>query len=298
MSKKTRMFGKGIATMFFLFIASNNVWAGDTYYRDCDVIVNSPSSVQGLVYVDLSESRDRNAYNYQSSSPGESARVKANFSTIGNTYMCKLFAYPKPGYTVDGFVTKADYLSGKKNNFITWDSGKRMKSGDSYFEIGTPTESEKTESDPIKNSSYSYSAKTRAEFYAIFKPATVATVTVLSPGELKKALLQTGKGEDISDIIVKGAINEIDIQYLRSLAKDRNLIRIDLSGARISEIPESAFASCFSLYEVKLPNTGLKAINRSAFYSCYSLKKITIPSSVSFIANNCFIECYSIDKGF
>jgi len=118
MSKTTRMFGKGIATMFFLFIASNNVWAGDTYYRDCDVKVNSPSTAQGLVYVDVDTDRPSRAYKFHSSAPGQSAQVKANFKSVLVDYDCRLLAYPKPGYAVAGFVTKEDYLAGRKTNQV------------------------------------------------------------------------------------------------------------------------------------------------------------------------------------
>lgn len=298
MSKKTRMFGKGIATMFFLFIASNHVWAGDTYYRDCDVKVNSPSTAQGLVYVDVDTDRPSRAYKFHSSAPGQSAQVKANFKALLSDYECRLLAYPKPGYAVAGFVTKEDYLAGRKNNFIASSSGDVYKSGSSSFKIAKGYDSEKSEEDPTSSSSYSFSAKSTVEFYAIFKPATSATVTVSTPGGLKYALSQTGKGEDISDIVVKGTINDQDLAYLKSLVNNNNLIRIDLSGARISVIPEKAFSSCYSLYEIKLPISGLTTIGSKAFSSCHTLKKVTIPSSVTYKSSDLFDECYSLNKGF
>ena len=294
--------------MFFLFIASNNALAGDTYYRDCDnyyrdceVIVNSPSTAQGLVYVDVTNSRPSNAYKYHSSKPGKSAKLKANFCIldIHDEYECRLLAYPKPSYAVAGFVTKEDYLAGRKNNFIPITPSSRYikKSGD-CFTIAKRDESEKSEEDPTNSSSYSFSAKSTVEFYAIFKPATSATVTVSTPGSLQYELSKTGKGEDINDIVVKGPINDQDIAYLRTLVINNNLIRIDLSGASISEIHTKAFEDCHSLYEIKLPISGLTKINSMAFVLCHTLKKVTIPSSVTEKSSDIYWGCYSIEKGF
>ena len=292
------MFGTGIVTMFFLFIASNNALAGDIYYRDCEVKVNSPSTAQGLVYVDVKAYRPSHAYNYHSSKPGQSAKVKANFQTENNYYNCILYAYPKPGYAVAGFVTKEDYLAGRKNNFITSLYGPVLKSGDYEFNIAKRDESEKSVEDPTSSNSYSFSAKSTVEFYAIFKPATSATVTVSTPGSLQYELSKTGKGEDINDIVVKGPINGQDIAYLRTLVKKNNLIRIDLSGASISEIHTKAFEDCHSLYEIKLPISGLTKINSMAFVLCHTLKKVTIPSSVTEKSSDIYWGCYSIEKGF
>ena len=311
MSKKVKLFEKSIITMSFLLVASSNAWAGEFYYRDCEVTVHSPSTAQGLVYVDTGDTS--RASFFQSSAPGASAQVKANFgeqaSEYGTTsYHCRLFAYPTPGYTLAGFVTKADYLAGKKNNLITnWSV---CKSGDKHFVVGRATESEKSENDPLKSSSYSYSTKTKAEFYAIFKPATSISVTVSSPGHLKEELTRTGKAETVSDIVVKGNINEQDISYLRDLVNNHELIRIDLSGAHISVIPRDAFRNCYSLYEFKLPTSGLTKIEATAFYGCHSLKRFTVPSGVydheefhnpfdgKTYKPEIFGDCYSINKGF
>jgi len=292
MSKTTRMFGKGIATMFFLFIASNNVWAGDTAYRDCEVKVNSPSSAQGLVYVDDYFNRDKKAHNYISPGPCQNAVIKSNFGSKLSHFHCILYAFPKPGYAIAGFVTKDDYLAGRKSNFIDKKAGTWLSFGE------TITDSEKPEKDPIESPSYSFLPKTRVEYYAIFKPSIRKTVTVQSPGNLKYALSQISGGDTCDDLKVIGPIWDDDFAYLRDLINNKNLTRLDLSQAKFSILPARAFSDCHSLYEIKLPTNGLKEIGNSAFYSCRNLKKVTIPSSVTKRGDNIFDDCYCIEKGF
>lgn len=292
MSKKFEFFGKSIVTMLIFFSVSNNTWAGDTAYRDCEVKLNSPSSAQGLVYVNDHFNREKKAYKYISPQPCQNAIVQSNFGSKLSYFKCILYAFPKPGYTIAGFVTKEDYLAGRKTNYID------IKAG-TWLSIGEPiTDNEMPEEDPIDSPSYSYSPKTKAEFYAIFKPSVTKTVTVQSPGGLKYALSQITNGDKCDELIINGPIWEDDFEYLKSLVNDKNLIRIDLSNAKFSVLPERAFSGCHSLYEVKLPTNGLKEIGYGAFYECRNLKKVIIPASVTKRAEAIFDECDCIKKGF
>lgn len=289
------VYGKCIGLMLSLFAVSNNVLAGSAY-RDFEVEVHSPSSAQGLVYVDVNPKRPQKAYSYISGSPGQTAKVKANFgSTTDSHFRCELLAYPKPGYALAGFVGINDYNSGKKTNYIPHYE-LFLKT---IYPLGQVEESDKLESDPIESSSYKFAAKKRAVYYAIFKPAVSVTVNVSKPGELEAAHMQTGISKyELNDIVVNGSINEQDIKYLKYLVEENSLIRIDLSKAHISSIPENAFSGCATLYEIKLPLSGLKTIGKRAFFQCHTLKKVVIPSSVTYIGDEAFGDCYTIEKGF
>ena len=58
-------------------------------------------------------------------------------------------------------------------------------------------------------------------------------------------------------------------------------------------IDSSAFAYCYSLISVSIPNT-VTSIGASSFNYCYSLRSITIPSSVTIIDTYTFYYCCSL----
>jgi len=270
----------------------------DTYYGDCHVTVKSPSSAQGLVYVthDLSDSRIVAGKNPAlQSAPGVTAQLKANLSSMSG-YSVRLIAYPKPGYVLDGFVTEESYQAGKRSSaYFIKEYEKAKRSGDIVKLIPIDTLRDVKE-DPVKQAGYRFTPKATSTVYAIFRPAKTETVSVSTPGTLKDAILKTATGEKLDGIVVRGAIDSTDVAYLSNLSRNENLVRIDLSQARISRLGNSAFSVCRKLYEVKLPTSGLKEIGNRAFAYCYSLKKPVIPASVTKQGDDIFEGCTTIKR--
>lgn len=270
----------------------------DTYYGDCHVTVKSPSSAQGLVYVthDLSNSRIVAGKNPAlQSAPGVTAQLKANLSSTSG-YSVRLIAFPKPGYVLDGFVTEESYQAGKRSSAYFIKDGDRVKrSGDLVRLIPVDTLRDVKE-DPIKQAGYRFTPKATSTVYAIFRPAKTETVSVSTPGTLKDAILKTATGDQIDGIVVRGAIDSTDVAYLDNLSRIHNLVRIDLSQARLTRLGNSAFAVCSKLYEVKLPTSGLKEIGNRAFANCHSLKKPVIPASVTKQGDDIFYDCTTIKR--
>lgn len=270
----------------------------ETYYGDCHVTVKSPSSAQGLVYVthDLSASRIVAGKNPAlQSAPGVTAQLKANLSSTSG-YSVRLIAYPKPGYVLDGFVTEESYQAGKRSSaYFIKEYEKTKRSGDIVKLIPIDTLRDVKE-DPVSKAGYRFTPKATSTIYAIFRPAKTETVSVSTPGTLKDAILQTATGDQIDGIVVRGAIDSTDIAYLDNLSRRQNLVRIDLSQARISRLGNSAFSMCSKLYEVKLPTSGLKEIGNRAFAYCYSLKKPVIPASVTKKGDDLFDGCTTINR--
>ena len=60
-----------------------------------------------------------------------------------------------------------------------------------------------------------------------------------------------------------------------------------------AKIGAYAFANCFSLESVTMPN-GITNISNNAFYGCYSLTSATIPGTVTTISTYVFQDCYSL----
>lgn len=270
----------------------------DTYFGDCHVTVKSPSSAQGLVYVthDLSDSRIVAGKNPAlQSAPGVTAQLKANLSSTSG-YSVRLIAFPKPGYVLDGFVTEESYQAGKRSSdYFIKDVDLLKRSGDLVRLIPVDTLRDVKE-DPIKQAGYRFTPKATSTVYAIFRPAKTETVSVSTPGTLKDAILKTATGDQIDGIVVRGAIDSMDVAYLYNLSKFHNLVRIDLSQARLTRLGNSAFSMCSKLYEVKLPTSGLKEIGNRAFFCCHSLKKPVIPASVTKQGDDIFYDCTTIKR--
>ncbi|MBQ8452360.1 MAG: leucine-rich repeat domain-containing protein [Prevotella sp.] len=270
----------------------------DTYFGDCHVTVKSPSSAQGLVYVthDLSDARIVAGKNPAlQSAPGVTAQLKANLSSTSG-YSVRLIAFPKPGYVLDGFVTEESYQAGKRSSdYFIKDVDLLKRSGDLVRLIPVDTLRDVKE-DPIKQAGYRFTPKATSTVYAIFRPAKTETVSVSTPGTLKDAILKTATGDQIDGIVVRGAIDSMDVAYLYKLSKFNNLVRIDLSQARLTRLGNSAFSMCSKLYEVKLPTSGLKEIGNRAFFCCHSLKKPVIPASVTKQGDDIFYDCTTIKR--
>jgi len=141
-----------------------------------------------------------------------------------------------------------------------------------------------------------YAAADYFEDYCIIsEDATVTTVKTgkVDNGELGyivvgDALPQIRNYSDVNYLVCEeGSINEEDFYAMRQM---RNLIKVDLSGLSITELPDGAFEECWQIEEVLLPPT-LKTINQRAFYKT-GIKSITLPESLEAITGDYdFCEC-------
>lgn len=285
---------KFLLSAAFVLMGITAAWAGgdvNYYYRDVDVKLNSPSSAQGLVYIYTSKIKKANNPTEQTATPSQTARLRANLSASSSgSYECTLFAYPAAGYALDGFVKKSDYQAGRtshiyflndKNDFLV-----------KLAPVDTLTDEK---ADPTLISTYRFKARTEHEYYAVFRKAVSQTVTMRTPGNLENMVINSEKGIDVDNLIVKGEINATDIEFLKKMAKSHHLIRLDLSQAKIAEIPDYAFYNCTQLLEVKLPASGLVRVGNSAFNGCESLRSCTIPSYVQLKGENIFNGCFSLN---
>ena len=279
--------------VLFMFMISANCFAGSTWYRDCEVKLTSPSSAKGVVYVEPYLHARKTTLK---TGPAQTAHMKASLSTEADYYYaCYLYAYPKPGYVLAGFVTKSDYQAGRTSSsyYLKNHQGNTGKSGDYFDIVRVDTLIDTKNYDPTFKSNYSFSARTSREYYAVFKTEVSKTVNCTSPGSLAEAA-SNANANKADKLIIKGKINQSDFEYLKFLVKNANLVKIDLSGASTWEIPESAFSGCSNLYEVKLPISSLQSIRANAFKGCHSLKKVSVPSSV-IVDPTAFADCYSKD---
>lgn len=97
------------------------------------------------------------------------------------------------------------------------------------------------------------------------------TVSLLEPGSLgTEVLYQTNHVKNVRSLKVKGAMNDDDWAKIHMMS---NLLELDLSEAKFTEIPASQF-DCYNdttmrfLHVLKLPE-GLKKINEQAFYHSF-----------------------------
>lgn len=134
--------------------------------------------------------------------------------------------------------------------------------------------------------------------------ATTATLNVTA-GNLS---LQLGSMKDsITNLVLTGEINAIDINNLRSMAKltelnlegvsivaggSFNVVGIDQSTAK-NQIPGYMFYDRVKLTSVLFPNN-ITVIGNYAFYTCSGLSSVTIPNSVTTIGDFAFHDCLRI----
>ncbi len=67
------------------------------------------------------------------------------------------------------------------------------------------------------------------------------------------------------------------------------------NGVPVTEIGDGAFADCFSLETVTIPE-GVKIIGNDAFNFCRSLTKVTLPSTIESIGDRAFFECVRVEE--
>lgn len=116
-------------------------------------------------------------------------------------------------------------------------------------------------------------------------------VTLPAAGSLGvEVLYKADKLSDVDNLRVTGPMNDQDWSTLNNM----NLVRLDLSGATASSIPDRTFYNKSRLESFLFPQ-GVTSIGEYAFYQC-GLKEIVIPSSVAYLAQYCFKECTGLTR--
>lgn len=123
----------------------------------------------------------------------------------------------------------------------------------------------------------------------VLKSSQQITVSLLEPGSLgTEVLYQTDHIKNVRSLKVKGAMNDDDWAKIHMMS---NLLELDLSEAKFTEIPASQF-DCYNdttmrfLHVLKLPE-GLKKINHTAFYYSF-VEHLDFPSTVESVAYGAF----------
>ena len=141
----------------------------------------------------------------------------------------------------------------------------------------------------------SAAAETAYRKVAVWKEMTfsnqsnIAEVTVDTPGELSWELLdECGiQPAKVVELKVNGIINAADFSQM--LVNMKSLLRLDLSGCNITEIPDNALNGKTQLQKLTLP-TRLQTIGNSAFQGCvYLTGELDLPSTLTSIGESAFV---------
>ena len=75
---------------------------------------------------------------------------------------------------------------------------------------------------------------------------------------------------------------------------NKNIESIDFEKG-IESIPDYAFASCYKVKEIVIPDSVVE-IGKGAFQNCTSLEKVVLPKNIENIPNNLFLNCKKLEK--
>lgn len=119
-------------------------------------------------------------------------------------------------------------------------------------------------------------------------------LTVSKAGKLSDEITSyIGNKETIFGLTIYGEINSSDFTTIRSC---KNLMRLDLSNAAYSTLPDNAFSGCYFLENLALPDNGITKLPQYAFRYCRGLTSLHIPTTVNEIAVGAFSECFKLNS--
>lgn len=263
----------GMIVVFVVLLCSAQSWAGDTYYKNLSFTVKNPETAKGRVYLTPYNSSDSTYCSISKDS--KVAKVEGNLSNNGSDFRVNMFVIPADGYVLDCLTTPTAYANGKyRSEYIGNTEGFPISS--SHLTIDQDTTTNCTKSRPAK-SSY-FRPVSSQEFYAIFIPAKRSSIRNSRAGAVANAVKASQYGESTNDLIITGPLNRADLKYLNQLSQQKGLIRLDLSGASFTTVPDSAFYNS-GLYELKLPST-IEAVGNYAFANSMGLKPVKLPSGI------------------
>ena len=147
-----------------------------------------------------------------------------------------------------------------------------------------------------KGSGHLYSANSNWSSQVIIEGTTPTKVevNVATAGDLGNQLLNKVEYlECINELTITGTLNSNDYYQIQSCTP--NLIKIDMSGVKMTTLPESFFNNRKKLREIILPKT-LTSISNYAMGYCTKLKSIEIPDGVTSLGNSVLSNCNALES--
>lgn len=127
---------------------------------------------------------------------------------------------------------------------------------------------------------------------AISLPAAAQSINVQTPGDLAEQVMSRYGTLDISELTIRGVIDDRDFLTIRRMVF---LSYLDLSQTDLKSLPSNALSSMRYLETVRLPSN-LRRIGRSALESCMLIISFQIPGSVTEIGPNAFYNCKALSR--
>ena len=187
---------------------------------------------------------------------------------------------------------------------ITFDSNGGTGSIDSVSaiagtEIELPTASDKLTNDELIFAGWATSADGNISYADKAKITVTGNITLyakygMTVEDAVSAISTSADGEECT-IIIAGDISEA-LGEIADAIKNNYYAKIilDLGGATgLTEIPNQAFANCFALKSITVPDS-VTSIGEQSFYSCTSLLSVNIPDSVTSIGKEAFAYCFDL----
>ncbi|MBQ2362617.1 MAG: leucine-rich repeat protein [Bacteroidaceae bacterium] len=168
-------------------------------------------------------------------------------------------------------VSKAPTITENTFPKCMWDNG-----GDGVVVLLSPSEQN------------TYSKAKIWENMQLTNQSNQVEVNVATPGELDWEILQKSgiPAAKVVGLTVSGEINDKDFVQMKSNMK--SLLYLDLTNAKITNIPNNALDSKQQLLSLALPNT-VKTIGAYAFRGCSGIKELELPTDLEEIGEEAFI---------
>ena len=142
-----------------------------------------------------------------------------------------------------------------------------------------------------RNATYTFTCGDKTAKLQITQQGGVeTTIHVPTKGTLASVLAENDlEASSIVLLKITGEINDVDIIGVQDMS---NLVRLDISGTNLTELPAGTFQRLKNLKKVILPNT-LTSIGAEAFEKS-GLQSIEIPASVETIEEAAFQGCTAL----
>lgn len=136
-------------------------------------------------------------------------------------------------------------------------------------------------------------AITQAHYYLSEVGRIAVEVEVKNAGTLSECIMkQTEYTDLIVSLTIKGELNDIDLQYLKSLNK---LETLDMAGvSNLGTIPSDFMYDNDHIQRVVIPE-GVREIGVYAFYSCDNLRSLDLPSTLNLLNTYAIGYCYNLE---
>lgn len=263
----------GLLSLLAALICSIDSYAGDTYYKNLSFTVKNPDTAKGRVYLTPYNKSD-STYCTISKDP-KIAKVEGNLSTDDSAFRVNMFVIPADGYVLDCLATPKAYVSGDyRSEYMGNIHGYPISS--SILIIDEDTTRNCTTTRPKEGENLR--PVSTQEFYAIFVQSKKMSVHNPKAGAIESTVKAGKYGIAANDLTVTGPLSKSDIKYLNYLSQNGGLIRLDLSGASFTVVPDSAFFNS-GLFELKLPSN-IEAIGNHAFAKSIGLKPVKLPDGI------------------